>query len=217
MALAGPFAASTVVADGVLCLAAIGSQAAGVPHAPGKESRIRTTIPLSRRKIDLLPIAFFLVNVLFTIPLIDLEQVLIADPAERARARWPPDGMIDRVHAYGEAYDPLVMARPLWYRATLAWQAVLFWPFYVVAIYAFVRGRDWIRTPSLLWAGSQMTIVMLPTVHQVMGPHATDHLAVVLALYHPWIVVPLVVIARLWRSEHPFSEPAAEARPGSPT
>lgn len=168
---------------------------------------MRTAIPLSRRKFDLLPLAFFAANVFYTIPFIDLEQVLIADPKERAMAVFPPDWAIDLVHAYGERYDPLVMARPLWYRTTLAWQVVLFWPFYVAALWAFARGRDWVRKPGLVWAGSQLTIVMLPTVHQLVGPLATDHPVVVLFLYLPWMVVPVVVIARLWRSEHPFTEP----------
>lgn len=173
---------------------------------------VRKTIPLSRRKVDLLPIAFFVINVFYTIPWVDLEQVLIAHPSERYEAIWPPQGVIDTVHDYGKRYDPLVMARPLWYRTTLAWQALLFWPFYAVAIYAFVKGKDWIRTPALVWAGSQMTIVMLPTVHQITGPLATEHLAVVMAFYSPWIVVPLVVIVRLWRNERPFTEPADAAR-----
>jgi len=30
---------------------------------------------------------------------------------------------------------------------------VLFGPFYLFAIYAFVRGRDWIRVPALVWSG----------------------------------------------------------------
>jgi hypothetical protein len=164
--------------------------------------------------MDLLPLVFFAANVFYTIPFIDLEQVLLADPSERATAVWPPEGAIDRVHGYGERYDPLVMARPLWYRATLAWQVVLFWPFYAAALWAFARGRDWIRRPGLVWAGSQVTIVMLPTVHQLIGPLATEHPEVVLTLYLPWIVVPIVVLARLWRSEHPFTEPTPGARQG---
>ncbi len=37
------------------------------------------------------------------------------------------------------------MARPVWWKVTLLFDAVFFGPFYTFAIYAFVRGKEWIR------------------------------------------------------------------------
>jgi hypothetical protein len=40
---------------------------------------------------------------------------------------------------------------------------------------------------------------------EAAGPHATPHLPLVLGLNLPWLLVPLLLTARLW-NEHPFSE-----------
>src|SRR5262249_23637681 len=50
----------------------------------------RRPVPLSRRKGDLLFIAFFLLNLGFITYIVDLEQLVIANPAHFAYPLWPP-------------------------------------------------------------------------------------------------------------------------------
>ena len=54
-------------------------------------------------------------------------------------------------------------------RGTCLVVAVLaFGPFYAFAIYAFVKGRDWIRLPAVMWAGTMVanvSIIMLEEWH----------------------------------------------------
>jgi hypothetical protein len=81
------------------------------------------------------------------------------------------------VHAYGRRYAPLLMARPpLW--KMLIWIDVLgFGPFYAVAVavavYAFVRGREWIRTPAIFLSGLMVTDVLVIVSQEHSGQWAT--------------------------------------------
>ena len=43
-----------------------------------------------------------------------------------------------------------------WYRATIWIDSLVFGPFYVFAMWAFWKGKNWIRVPSFVWAGRRM-------------------------------------------------------------
>jgi hypothetical protein len=180
---------------------------AGTPVPP--QVQTRRPIPLSRRKVDLLFIAFFLINLGFITYIVDLEQIVIADPVRFAYPLWPPAPLVDLIHNYGKALDPLLLARPVWWRATIWIDAVFFGPFYAAALYAYIRGRDWIRMPTVIWASVLMTNVTIILFEEVAGPSATPQLPLVLLLNLPWLLVPIAALIRMWRSEHPFTEPAA--------
>ena len=87
-------------------------------------------VPLRDRKIDLLFLAFFVVNLFFITYIVDLEQLVIADPAHFSYPVWPPAPLIDLVHWYGSHYDPLLMARPPFWRMTIWIDVICFGPFY---------------------------------------------------------------------------------------
>ena len=49
---------------------------------------------------------------------------------------------------------------------------------------------------------------------EIAGPHATPHLAIVTALNLPWLLLPLLLTARMWK-EHPFTRLVSlEGNPG---
>lgn len=166
-------------------------------------------VPLSQRKLDWVLLAFFFVNLTFITYIVDLEQLVIADPHHFTYPAWPPAKLVDLVHYWGDNFDPLQNARPVWWKATIWIDAVLFGPFYAVALYAFTRGRDWIRLPGLLWAAVMMTNVTIIMSEEAFGPHATPRLGMVALANAPWFLLPIGVVARLWR-EHPFAPPGAE-------
>jgi hypothetical protein len=122
----------------------------GSPEQAGKTARV--PIPLSRRRLDLLFVAFFLLNLLFITYIVDIEQIIIPDPAHFQYPIWPPAPLVDLIHWYGRTYDPLLLARPPWWKATIWIDSLFFGPFYAVAIYAYLKGKDWIRIPSIIWA-----------------------------------------------------------------
>jgi emopamil binding protein len=169
---------------------------------------MRRTVPLRRRPLDLALIAFFAVNLLFTTYVVSLEQVVIADPFHFSPPPWPPERLLALVHWWERSFDPLLLARPAWYRATIWLDVLGFGPFYALAIWAFATGREWIRLPSVIWATMLFTNVFIILFDELWGIHATPHPGVVVAANASWMIVPVLVVWRMARSEHPFTEEA---------
>ena len=166
------------------------------------------SIPLRERRLDLLFIAFFVINLGLITYIIDLEQLVIADPTHFTYPAWPPAPMIDLVHWYGSHYDPLLMARPPFWRMTIWIDVIFFGPFYAFAIYAFVRGREWIRVPALVWSGTMLANVLIILMDERYGVTPAPQFGMVLAANAMWLIMPVAVVARLWR-DHPFTRTAA--------
>lgn len=166
------------------------------------------TIPLRQRRWDLVFIVFFAINLGFITYIVDIEQLVIADPTHFTYPLWPPRALVDLVHWWGRTFDPCLMAREPWWRATIWIDAVFFGPFYACALYAFIKGRDWIRIPSFLWAATMMTNVIVILFEELLGAHATPRPGPVLAANLPWLCIPPLVIWRMARRERPFSRAA---------
>ncbi len=176
------------------------------------EVPVRRAVPIGRRRFDLAFVAFFLVNVGFITYVVDLEQLVIADPAHFKYPLWPPPPLVDLVHSYGSHFDPLLMARPAFWRMTIWIDVLYFGPFYLFAIYAFLRGRDWIRVPALVWSGLMAANVLIILMEERYGAWATPHFGTVLVLNVPWLLMPVAMIWRM-RREHPFTAPMPDPVP----
>ena len=171
---------------------------------------------LLRRPADVVAIFYFFFNLGLVSYIVDLEQVVIRDPsdaAEVANVRWPPQKMIALIHWYGRNYDPVLMARPPWWRATI-WLDVLFYgPFYVVAIFAFARGKSWIRLPTIVYCSSILTGVFVILLEETFGQHKTPHWHLVMLLNAPWVLLPATLLTRMLLFEHPFGQKGGQKTP----
>jgi EXPERA (EXPanded EBP superfamily) len=174
----------------------------------------RARVPLRERRTDLAFVAFFLLNASFITYIVDIEQLMIADPSRFAYPGWPPAPLVDLVHWYGEHYDPLLIARPPFWRMTIWIDVLFFGPYYIATTYAFLRGRDWIRPPALVWSGTMAANVLIILMEERYGRWAAPHFGLVLALNAPWLLMPVATIWRM-RREHPFTR--AIAPPGQPS
>ncbi len=161
-------------------------------------------VPLLKRPADLLIVAFFVVNLLFITYIVDLEQLVIPDPAHFIYPLWPPPFTVDMVHWWGRTFDPVLLARPVWWKMTIWIDVLFFGPFYVIAIYAFVRQREWIRIPGIIYASVMLTNVTIILGEEAFGAYRTPQFGVVLLANLPWLIFPLFIIYRLGRSPHPF-------------
>ena len=166
-------------------------------------------VPLLKRPADLVIVAFFVVNLLFITYIVDLEQLVIPDPAHFTYPLWPPPFTVDMVHWWGRTFDPVLLARPVWWKMTIWIDALFFGPFYVIAIYAFVRQREWIRIPGIIYASVMLTNVTIILGEEAFGAYRTPQFGVVLLANLPWLIFPLFIIYRLGRSPNPFAAPAA--------
>jgi hypothetical protein len=169
---------------------------------------VRQTIPLRERPIDWVLLAFFAVNLGFITYVVDLEQLVIANPHDFAYPAWPPRVLVDMVHWWGNNFDPLQNARPPWWRATIWLDVLLFGPFYAAAIWAIVKGREWIRVPAIFWSGVMFANVSIIMFEELVGPHATPAPVIVTLANLPWWLLPFFVTWRFGRSEHPFTRAA---------
>jgi hypothetical protein len=160
--------------------------------------------PLRKRKFDWLFIGFFLINLLFITYIVDIEQLIIPDPYHFQQPPWPPAAMVNLIHRYGQTLDPLLMARPQWWKDTIWLDVVFYGPFYAAAIYAFVKGRKWIRIPAVFYCGMMFADVFIILGEEIAGPHASPQLLLVLGLNLPWLLIPVLLTVRLWR-DAPFS------------
>jgi hypothetical protein len=172
-----------------------------------KGIEMNTILPLSRRRADWPIIIFFLINLLLITYIVDLEQLVIPDASNFSYPAWPPPVMVDMVHNYGNTVDPLLIARPPWWKATIWIDVLFFGPFYVAGLYAFVKGKAWIKTPSLIYCGMMMSNVLIILMEEFQGPHATPQPVTVLLLNAPWLLMPLYIISRIGFRTHPFSAP----------
>jgi len=164
-------------------------------------------MPLRRRPLDLVILIFLAISATFVTYVVDLEQLVIADPSDYDHPIWPPAPLVDLVHWYGRTYDPLLMARPAFWQMTVWIDALFFGPFYFVAIYAFVRGRNWIRVPALVWSGTMTADVLIVLMEERFGEWATPHFGFVFAVSLPWLLMPLVMIWRMRTVPFPATIP----------
>lgn len=111
---------------------------------------------------------------------------------------------MDLVHWYGSRFDPVLMARPMWWKMTIWIDLLFFGPFYAVAIYAFLRCRNWIRLPAIVYASVMITNVTIILGEEVAGAYVTSHLPLVVALNLPWLLFPLYLLYRMGLCERPF-------------
>jgi hypothetical protein len=166
-------------------------------------------VPLSARKVDIAILAFYWLNLLVITYIVDVEQLTIPDMhGAWTYPAWPPKPAVDLIHWYGTSFDPVLIARPVWWKMTIWLDSLVFGPYYAFAIYAFTKGKDWIRIPSIIQSSLLIAVVVIILGEETAGEHATPHLAFVYALNAPWLLMPMLVIARMYRAERPFAKTA---------
>ncbi|XP_065830935.1 sigma intracellular receptor 2-like [Oscarella lobularis] len=169
---------------------------------------------ITSRPLDcliVLTFASFLVIAIF----IDLLQATLTEnlTADALENRiWPPDAVRRLYLWWCQEVDTLLAANPLWYKTLALASPLLYAPFYVLAIYAFVNEREWIKAPGLCWAWG-MVLVMIPILaEQFAGTHTTKNVTLCLLGYLPYVVFPILFAARLAIPSTVFGAEAIEEK-----
>lgn len=191
---------------------------------------MREVIPLRERRLDIAFLVYFVINLPFIVYFVDFEQIAIPDYHAFLRAcgplrdacqypAWPPAWAVNMVHWWGEKFDPLLLARPPFWMVTIWVDALYFGPFYAFAIYAYARGREWIRVPSIIYGSFLIVIICCILSEEMWGEHRTTlaaappgppwvNVVVMLFANLPWAVFPTLILFRNLRP-HPFTRPAS--------
>jgi hypothetical protein len=166
---------------------------------------MRKIIPLKERPVDYIYIAFFLVNLFFITYIVDLEQLVILDPSNFSYPIWPLPFLVDMVHWWGTSFDPLQWYRPVWWKATIWLDVIVFGPYYAAAIYAFIKGKEWIRIPTFIVMSILFTNVFIICSEEIFGLTPAKNLPLVLLANAPWFLFPVFLVWKMWKHDHPFT------------
>jgi hypothetical protein len=183
-----------------------------------------SSLTLSERKGDWFFIIFFSCFVFTS----------FASDLVNAVSRPSPDSGYFWARAVYDLYavnnDPLLIANPIYLRVMTFLSAFVFGPFYIILVYSFIKGKNWIRPLALIYTGmivesmiviivaefvgdahlfSQMCQAGVKSVEELAKTGLNQDLTVqnpakFLAYNLPYKVVPVLLAIRM-RSENPFS------------
>ena len=105
------------------------------------------------------------------------------------------------MHWWGHLADKLVLARPVWFKAAIWLEVFVQAPFYVYAIFAFLRRDSGVRLPAIVYSTVLLTIMPIVLGEQYAGQHATEYPLLVTAVYSAYVIMPCVVLARVWHPQ----------------
>jgi hypothetical protein len=119
---------------------------------------------------------------------------------------------------YATRWDPAFLDRPLFLRIMCGIDLFVFGPFYLVLIHAFVKRRNWIRTPGLLYASAVVYSTVEYFAWEFIGEWNRADIPMVVVCNIPYTLAPL---ALAWRLRHPqpfglADEAPAQALVGEP-
>lgn len=177
-------------------------------------ARAATPIPLRERRRDWFFIVMFS---LFALTSLVTDTINLTQPSANS---WY---FVERF-MFANGNETLILQNPRFVQVSVGFvSALLFGLFYLVLIYAFVRGRDWIRLPAVFFAGMvvmsagvYLAVGILgdaPLFQRACGPGSTFDYKFVnaglsIAYNLPYPVVALLLVARVWR-ECPFTRLAS--------
>jgi hypothetical protein len=104
---------------------------------------------------------------------------------------------------YARSFDPVFLDPPLWLRIMCTIDAYVFGASYLIFIYAFVKGRNWVRIPALLYGSAIVysTIVYFGWEFLDAENRAQANLLAVFVVNIPYTVVPLLLMWRVRKRE----------------
>lgn len=116
-----------------------------------------------------------------------------------------PDPFGRALWGYGERYDPLVSANPYFLRVMSGISAFVLGPLELCIAYGLWTQRAWVRGPAVVWSIAMLYSMVVHTIVEFWGPMPPPHPGIALAAYTAYLVVPLVLLRRLWRTPATYS------------
>ncbi len=121
--------------------------------------------------------------------------------------RFSPDAGSWWVRAnywYAAGTDPYFLAHPAHLQVQTFISGFIFGPFYLLLVYAFVTGRDWIRMPAIIYVSAMVYGMIVFLGSEFVSQLPPTNLAKFLGFNLPYLIVPLLLGYRM-RKRQPFS------------
>lgn len=178
-------------------------------------------IHINERKSDWGYVIFLFFNWVVAVMIGDMAMCFISDPCtvgvpykctnisnSGVGSYWPPESVASAFFWHMYDNDPLGYARPTWYMVT-QWLGVFVWSiYYPVAIYAFIKGKNWIRIPTIMYCTSLILILTMIVSEGLFGDYqrSDDKYWSVVTENGPWLVIIPTLLFRMLSSDKPFGE-----------
>lgn len=158
-------------------------------------------LPLQQRKFDYFFIVMF--SLFFITSMIsDMVPTLTGGLVPNH-----PNHLMQANYDYAIGCDPLFLNPPVWMRFVTGLSAFVYGPFYLVLVYAFIKGKNWIHVPAIMYgtAISVITGVIVFGVEFFGEPEwRCQNLGKFLPLNLPYVLIPILLIIRM-RKAMPFT------------
>jgi hypothetical protein len=118
-----------------------------------------------------------------------------------------PNILMQANYDYAIGCDPLFLHPPVWMRMVTGLSAFVYGPFYLVLVFAFIKGKNWIQVPAIMYgtAISVITGVIVFGVEFFGEPEwRCQNIGKFLPLNLPYVLIPILLILRM-RKAQPFS------------
>lgn len=152
--------------------------------------------PLTQRPWHFALVAFLVSHVLATV---------IVDSQSVVPRRLYPRPVVELLDWYIDSFgDHLVRDNPSWFVSLVYCELLVQLPFFLVGIYAFTAGKNWIRIPAVCYGiHAATTLVPIMTAH-VSGPQASPFPVKVCLMYFPFFLVPMLLAVYMAVTPLPF-------------
>ena len=104
--------------------------------------------------------------------------------------------------------DPLFVRNPPFLRVAVLVSAFVWGPLYLYLVWGFVRGRNQIRVPALMYSSALTLAMLMIFAEELASPvpgWATPKPGKFLAFNLPYLIVPILLAIRM-RNPNPFGE-----------
>jgi EXPERA (EXPanded EBP superfamily) len=158
-------------------------------------------LPLSARKFDYFFVVMF--SLFFITSMISDMMPTVYGSLEANSGNM----LMQANYDYAIGCDPLFLHPPVWMRMIIGLSAFVYGPFYLVLVYAFVKGINRIQVPAIIYgtAISVLTGVVVFGVEFWGEPEwRCQNPAKFLPLNLPYVLIPVLLIIRM-RKENPFA------------
>jgi hypothetical protein len=151
-------------------------------------------VPVTRSRLDYLLIPFLLLAVLngWMMSLPEGLGVAVSDDSP-----WPP---LRSLHAWAVEYEPAHLDIPPALRASLLYDAFVQAPAALLIAWRLWRAPapPWLRPFGIAFGATAVTNMWFYFFQTFAGDAEPRHLGVYLPMNLPWLVVPALLIVRLW-------------------
>lgn len=160
--------------------------------------KLKKVIPLRQRPLDCLFIicfSFFVCSSVFVSPFNALNIPLTPDSN---------NFIVRDLYWYASTIDPLYMVNPLCRQIQDFIDTFIFGPFYFLLIYALIKGKNWIRIPTIIYVSAITYSLILYFGVEFLGDQPPIDYPKFFAINLPYLLIPLALGYRM-RHPYPFS------------